>query len=128
MITARIKEGRLADFERFAQELLAAFEAREPQIIAFNMYRNEEGTEMASIQVHPDGASMDSHLQVVPKVLGEEMQTWVERADFLEFRSVEIYGMPTEALLETDRPTVESGALARTIKPVHIAGFTRSSR
>ena len=127
VVTARIKEGRLGEYEQFASELVRAFEAREPQIIAFNMYRNEDGTEMSAIQVHPDGASMDSHLRVLDLVLGEEMAAWVEPADFLEMQRVEIFGTPTEALLEVDRPWVESGAFSRTIKTVHFAGFTRSS-
>ncbi len=36
--TARIKEGKLEDYKRFARELLATLEASEPQLIAFNMY------------------------------------------------------------------------------------------
>jgi len=70
---------------------------------------------------------MDSHLRVLDQVLGEEMAAWVDRADFLEMKGVEIFGTPTEALLEVDRPWVEAGAFTPTIKPVHIAGFARSS-
>jgi hypothetical protein len=51
---------------------------------------------------------------------------WVERADFLEIKHVEIYGSPSEALLEADQRWVDSGAITRVIKPVHLAGFTRS--
>ena len=125
--TARIKEGKLEDYRRFAKELLENFEAREPQIIAFNVFLNEEGTEMTSIQIHPNAASIESHMQVLDQVLGEDMAQWVERADFLEIKHIEIYGTPSEALLKADQPWVDSGAITRGIKPVHVAGFTRSA-
>lgn len=125
--TARIKEGKLDDYKRFVKELLEHFKAKEPQLIAFNMFLNEDGTEMTSIQVHPNAASMDTHLQVLNKVLGEEMSEWVKRADFLEIRHIEIYGTPSAALLEADQQRVDSGAYTRSLKPVHFAGFTRSS-
>ena len=63
--TWRIKEGRLEDFKRFTRELVDIFEAREPQLIAFNVFLNEDETEMTSIQVHPNADSMDLHLQEV---------------------------------------------------------------
>lgn len=48
--TARVKEGRVEDFKQFTKELVRSFEAREPQIVAFNVFLNEEGTEMTSIR------------------------------------------------------------------------------
>lgn len=124
--TWKIKEGRLEDFKRFTRKLVGVFEAKEPQLIAFNVFINEDGTEMTSVQVHPDADSMDFHLQVVERALGEEMSDWVERADFVEPRHIEIYGTPSESLDEADRSAVESG-IARSVKPLHIAGFTRAT-
>ena len=73
----KVKEGRLEDYKKFARQLTEIIEAKEPQIIAFNAFVNEEGTEMTSIQVHPNAASMDFHMQVVNQALGEEMNDWV---------------------------------------------------
>ena len=123
--TWKIKEGKLEDFKRFTREFVEIVKAKEPQLIAFNVFLNEDGTEMTSIQVHPDAASMDFHLQIVNQVLGEEMLDWIERADFVEPKQFEIYGTPSAALLEADRPLVESG-VAHSIKSRFIAGFTRS--
>jgi quinol monooxygenase YgiN len=124
--TWKIKEGKLDDFKRFTGEFVEIIKAKEPQLIAFNVFLNEDGTEMTSIQVHTDAASMDFHLQVVNKVLGEEMLDWIERADFVEPKQFEIYGTPSAALLEADRPLVESGVV-QSIKPLFIAGFTHST-
>ena len=124
--TWRIKEGKLEDFKQFTRELVEIYEAKEPQLIAFHIFSNDDGTEMTSVHIHPDAASMDFHMQVVEQALGEDMRKWVERADFLEPKHIEIYGTPSAGLLEADRPLVESG-IARSIKPLHIAGFTRST-
>jgi hypothetical protein len=124
--TWNIKEGKLGDFKRFTREFVEIIKAKEPQLIAFNVFLSEDGTEMTSIQVHPDAASMDFHLQVVNQVLGEEMLEWIERADFVEPKHFEIYGKPSTGLLEADRPLVEAG-VAHSVKPLRIAGFTRSA-
>ena len=121
----KVKEGRLENYKKFARQLTEIIEAKEPQIIAFNAFVNEEGTEMTSIQVHPNAASMDFHMQVVNQALGEEMNDWVGRADFLEPKRIEIYGMPSAELLEADNVFVEAG-LPREIKPNLVSGFTRS--
>ncbi len=124
--TWKIREGRLEDYKQFAKELIEHIKAKEPQLIAFNMYFNEDETEMTSIQVHPDAASMDFHLQVLAKVIGEDMIQWIERADFLEPKHIEIYGTPSAKLLEADQPFVDAG-IPQVVKPICFAGFTRST-
>jgi hypothetical protein len=124
--TWKIREGRLEDYKQFAKELMEHIKTREPQLIAFNMYFNEDETEMTSIQVHPDAASMDFHMQVMTKVVGEDMVGWIERAEFLEPKHIEIYGAPSTKLLEADQPLVDAG-IPRNIRPLHFAGFTRST-
>ena len=124
--TWKIKEGRLEDYKQFARELIEHFKAKEPQLIAFNTYFNEDETEMTSIQVHPDAASMDFHMQVLAKVIGEDMVEWIDRADFLEPKHIEIYGTPSAKLLEADQPLVDAG-IPLSVKPLHFAGFTRST-
>ena len=124
--TWKIKEGRLEDYKRFAKEFMEHVKAKEPQLIAFNMYFNEDETEMTSIQVHPDAASMDFHLQVLAKVIGEDMIEWINRADFLEPKHIEIYGTPSAKLLEADQQLVDAG-IPRSVKPLHFTGFTRST-
>jgi hypothetical protein len=122
--TWKIREGRLENYKQFAVEFMEHVKAKEPQLIAFNMYFSEDETEMTSIQVHPDSASMDFHLQVLAKVIGEDMIEWIDRADFLEPQHIEIYGTPSAKLLEADQPLVDAG-IPQSVKPMHFAGFTR---
>ena len=63
--TLRVKEGRLEEIRRYYKNVLEIVKRNEPQLIAFHGFLNEEGTEMTSIQVHPDTASMDFHMQVL---------------------------------------------------------------
>jgi hypothetical protein len=123
--TWKIKEGRLEEYKKFAREFMEHVKAKEPQLIAFNMYFNEDETEMTSIQVHPDAVSMDFHLQVLAKVIGEDIIDWIDRADFLEPQHIEIYGTPSAKLLEADQPFVDAG-IPQSVKPLHFAGVTRS--
>ena len=124
--TWKIREGRLEDYKQFAKELIEHIQIKEPQLIAFNMYFNKDETEMASIQVHPDAASMDFHMQVLAKVIGEDMVAWIDRADFLDPKHIEIYGNPSAKLLEANQPFVDAG-IPQSVKPLHFAGFTRST-
>ena len=124
--TWKIKEGRLDEYKKFAKEFIEHVKTREPQLIAFNVYFNEDETEMTSIQVHPDAASMDFHMQVMAQVIGEDMIEWIGRADFLEPKQFEIYGTPSAKLLEADQRFVDAG-IPQSVKPLHFAGFTRST-
>ncbi len=126
--TWKIKEGRLEELKHFTREVIEIYKAREPQLIAFNVYLNEEETEMTSIHVHPDADSMDFHMGIVQQALGEDMYHWVEKGELIEPKPLrlDIYGAPSQALLEADEPAVKLG-VPRGIKPRHLAGFTRSS-
>ena len=116
----RIKEGKLEELRRFQRKLTEIIKAKEPQLIAFNAFLNEDRTEMTSIQVHPNAASMDFHMQVLKETLGDAMSSV---ADFVEPKGIEYYGTPSESLLES---TSGRGGNLST-KPIHLDGFTRST-
>ncbi len=119
--TSRIKEGKLEDIKRSAREVVETAQEHEPRLIALHVFINEDGTEMTSIQIHPDAASMDFHMQVLGKHLGEFMD---DAPNLIEFKHFEYYGKPSMMALEMDR---ELAGDAVTLKPVHVAGFTRST-
>lgn len=124
--TWKIKEGRLEDFKQFSRQIVEYYRQNEPQLIAFNIFLNEDETEMTSIQIHPNANSMDFHMRKVEQALEEEMNEWVERVDFIEPKHVEIYGTPSDALLMADQPFVDAG-FPRSIKPFLLTGFVRST-
>jgi hypothetical protein len=116
--TFRVKEGKLEELKRYYKRILEIVEANEPQLIAFHGFLNEDGTEMTSIQVHPDTASMDFHMQVLRENWDESFS---EYGEMLEVISVEYYGTAPESALEMDL----QGEWGLSLKPIHIAGFTR---
>ena len=117
--TLRVKEGKLEEIRRYYKKVLEIVERNEPQLIAFHGFLNEEGTEMTSVQVHPDTASMDFHMQVLRDNWDESFS---EYGQMLEMITIAYYGNPPESALQMD----EQGGWGLSLKPVHIAGFTRS--
>lgn len=117
--TMRIKEGEAEAIKASVLETLAAAEEHEPQMIGFHVFFNEDETEMTSIQIHPDPASMEIHLQVLRERLGSVL---AEVYEFIELERIDYYGTPNESSLAMDRqiPGVEVG-----VKPRYIGGFTR---
>lgn len=117
--THRIKEGKLEDFKKDFQELSELVESNEPRVIAFNAYIDDEGTEVAIVQVHPDADSMEFHMQVV--------REHIERAyrEFLDATtSLQVFGKLSDAALEMMR---QASGVSPSVKPSHVGGFTRSS-
>lgn len=116
----RVREGKLEDLMRYYKEILRIVEANEPQLIAFHGFVNEDGTEMTSIQIHPDSASQEFHMQVLRDNWDESFS---EYAQMLEGISFEYYGTPAKSALDMD---LESETPLH-LNPRHIGGFTRAT-
>jgi hypothetical protein len=63
--TNRLKAGRLDRERKRVPGLVEFIEANEPRLIAFNEYVNETGDEVTVVQIHPDAASMEAHMEIV---------------------------------------------------------------
>lgn len=117
--TYEIKEGKRDDFARYWREFVEFVEASEPRLIAFNAYVNDEGNEVAIVQVHPDVDSMEFHTKLIREHV--EHAAW----EFLgESVSTHVYGAVSDSALETMRQLGSSGFK---VKPHGIGGFTRSA-
>jgi hypothetical protein len=117
--TYTIKEGKLEDFKQYSEELCKFVEANEPRLIHFALYINEDGTEVSVVQVHPDEASMTSHMQVVSEHL-------VHACEFLDTtKSVQVYGTPSDSLVEQLKQASEPGTPL--VVKSELAGFFRLS-
>jgi hypothetical protein len=119
--THRLKEGKLGDFAAAWRNLVAVVEASEPQMIAFNAYANEAGTEVAVVQVHPDAASMELHMQVVREHITSAYEELLE-----ETTSIQVFGEfsdPARGMMEH----LAGSGVALTVKVNELGGFTRSS-
>ena len=101
--------------------LVDFIQAGEPRLLAFNEYTNAERTEVTVVQVHPDAASMEAHMEIVRE------RAQAAYADTLDATvRIQVFGQPTEAILETLRQQAGSGVEIR-VNGEHLGGFTRSA-
>lgn len=118
--THRIVEGQLEAFKKDARTLVQLVREREPQLLAFNFYFNEDETEVSVVQVHPDADSMLTHMQVAHEHITEATETLFSTKD------IQIYGPTNEAVVGMIGQLTQAG-VPITVKPLHLDGFTRSS-
>jgi quinol monooxygenase YgiN len=117
--THRLKEGKLQDLKQYEQELVALVEANEPRLLAFHVFVNDDGTQATTVQVHPDAASMEFHMQVLGEKIGQAYE-FLERTE-----RIEVYGTPSGQVLEMLRQLAGSG-VPLSVKAKHLGGFTRA--
>lgn len=115
-----IKEAKLDEAKTRLRQLVEVVEENEPRLIAFNVYFDEEGTTVAVVQVHPDSASMETHMKVIAEHLNDAFN-YLDTAV-----SEQVYGAPSDALAAMLRAYASPNAVT-TFLPVHEAGFTRAA-
>ena len=117
--TYKIKEGKLEEAKTRLQELVEVVEKNETRIIAFNVYIDEAGATVGIVQLHPDSASMETHMKVISEHVTEAF-------DYLDKElSEQVYGAPSDALAAMLRAYGDPTAVT-TFLPIHKAGFTRA--
>ena len=118
--TTTIKSGKLEEARERLAEVIDFVETNEPRLIAFHAYLDEEGSKFTIVQVHPDSASMEFHMQVNAKHFAT---AW----DFIEaIESEQYYGAISDALA-TELAKWDDPAVAVTRMPIHEGGFTRTN-
>jgi hypothetical protein len=118
--TNKLKTGKLEAERRRVPGLVEFIEANEPRLIAFHEYANDEGTEVAVVQVHPDTDSFESHMEVVRERASRAYEETLDAT-----ASIQVFGTPTETILEMLRRAA-GGGVQYTVKQHHLGGFTRS--
>lgn len=118
--TWTIKDGRLDDAKKFLEEHADLIETNEPRLISFNIYLDKGAGTVGVVQVHPDSASMELHMQLIAEHLSGAF-------DYLETTvSVHYYGTKSEHLSKLLAPWEEPGAPVTNL-PTYLAGFTRTT-
>jgi hypothetical protein len=119
--TNRLKPGALERERKRVPGLVEFIEANEPRLIAFNEYVNETGDEVTVVQIHPDAASMEAHMEIVRD---RALQAYAETLDATV--RIQVFGEPTDAIFETLRQQAGTG-VEITVNGEHLGGFTRSA-
>jgi hypothetical protein len=116
---SEVREGALDELKEGLKELVGFIEANEPRLIAYNVYFNDDGTRMTVVNVHPDSASLEYHMEVA----GPRFRRFVE---LVTLSSIHISGEPSEKALRQVHDKGRSlGGGAVEVQALH-AGFTRS--
>ena len=114
-----IRRGAIDELKAGVQRVVEFIDAREPQLIAYGFYIDEEAQTMTVVAVHPDTASLELHLDVG----GPEFR---KLAHLLTLTSIECYGRPSERALENLRRKAAALGDAGTVLSVErFAGFAR---
>jgi len=115
---SEIREGKLNDLKVAVAELVAFVESNEQRPILYEIFFDETGTLMTVVQVHPDSESMEYHMTVaVPAFAGF--------AELVTLSTLDVYGEPSEALLEQLRRKVQMLGPATVVVHDLQAGFAR---
>jgi quinol monooxygenase YgiN len=113
----RIKEGNLEAYKQAVRRNAELLEASKPGTVAFLAYVNEEGTEASIVHVFPDAEAMELHMHGV----GDRAKAGYEAMQTVSF---EIYGKPSDAVLEMMKKVASSGTTV-IIKPRPVGGYIR---
>jgi hypothetical protein len=119
--TNRLKPGALDRERERVPGLVEFIEANEPRLIAFNEYVNETGDEVTVVQIHPDAASMEAHMEIVRE---RASAAYSETLDATV--RVQVFGEPTDAILAILRQQAGAG-VEISVDGEHLGGFTRSA-
>jgi hypothetical protein len=115
---SEIREGKREELERGIAELAAFVEANESDPIAYEVYFGDDDRLMTVLQIHPDSASMERHMELAGPV-------FARFADLVVLRTIDIYGTPSEKVLEQLRAKAELLGTATVTVHDRQAGFAR---
>ena len=88
-----IREDSIDELKAGVERLVDFIDAREPQLITYGFYIDEDAAEMTVVAVHPDSASLERHLEIG----GGEFH---KLAHLVTLTAIECYGRPSERALE----------------------------
>jgi hypothetical protein len=115
--THRITPGNLDAFRALNDEYLDYVERNEPQMLAHVSSLDADGTTVSLVQIHPDAASADHHLEVAgPRILAA--------ADLIENVGIDVYGTPGPRLQMAISHNADAGVPVR-IFDATLGGFSR---
>jgi hypothetical protein len=89
----RIKRGKLEGYKEYYRQVAELTEANKPGTVAHLGYLSEDGVEATIVHVFLDAEAMERHMRGVGAIAQKA-------AEFMEIVSWQIYGRPSDAVLE----------------------------
>jgi hypothetical protein len=116
--TSEIHEGKLEELRRAVTELAEFVETNEADPISYQVFFSEDGRLMTVLQVHPDSASMERHMEIAGPV-------FARFADLVVLRTIDVYGSPSQKVVDQLRRKAELLGTATVAVHDLQAGFAR---
>ena len=114
-----IREDSFEELKAGIRRVVDFIEAREPQLITYGFYLDEDAAKMTVVAVHPDSGSLELHMDIG----GEEFR---KLAHLLTLTAIECYGRPSERAIEQLRRKAAALGNGGTVVTIgRFAGFTR---
>ena len=113
----KMKEGKFDAFLKIQQESILLIREQKPDTVVFLAYAREDGGEVSFVHVFPDAEAMDIHFHGAA-------ERSKKAYEFMQPKSFEIYGTPSDEVLEMMEPTTGSG-VTLSINKDYIGGFLR---
>jgi hypothetical protein len=117
-----VREGKLAELKRAMKGLAAFVDENEPRPFSYNVYFDDGETVMTVLQVHPDADSMEQHVRIAAR-------EFPQFGELVDLRTMEVFGEPTEPLLELNRRKAEMlGNATVVVHRRHAGSFATADR
>jgi quinol monooxygenase YgiN len=116
----RIKPGKLEGYKQQYREVAAFTEANKPGTVAHLAYLSEDGSEATVVHVFPDAQAMEAHMRGIGPIAQKA-------AEFMEVVSWQIYGRPSNAVLE-GMLKLAGPKVTLSIKTENVGGYLRLKR
>ena len=116
---SEIRPGAIDELRAGVRRLVDFIDAREPQLLLYGFYIDDDARTMTVVAIHPDPASLERHLDTG----GEEFR---KLGHLLRLTEIRCYGRPSERALEQLREKAAALGEGAAVVSVDVAaGFAR---
>ena len=118
---SHIREDSIDELKAGVKTLVDFIDAREPQLITYGFYIDEDAARMTVVAVHPDSESLERHMEIGS---GE----FRKLAHLVTLTAIECYGRPSERAVEQLREKAAALGDGGTVVSIdRFAGFAHLS-
>ena len=91
--SSEIAAGKVEEVKAAMKELASFVIENEPEVVSYNVFFDQDEDTVTVVQVRPDSASMENHMEIAAHLFRP-------LAGSLTMKRMEVYGRPSERLLE----------------------------
>ena len=113
-----VKDGKLEGFREAFSEVADALDAEKPGTVVYLAFMDEGGSQVSVVHVFPDAVATGKHLQGVQERMAKAV-------GFIQTTWYEIYGAPSEPVLEAMRGFAEAEGVPLQVQGGYLGGYLR---